>query len=223
MATATDPAPHAEPPTADLLRVTQWLSPAFPVSTYAYSHGLEAEIAAGRVADAADTRAWVAHVLQRGSGFSDAVLLIAARSPDADLAALADLARALAAGRERLDETEAQGRAMAETLAGLGRDIAPAPYPITLGAACRDLDLPDAALGALYLQAFAAMLVSAAVRFVPLGQVAGQRVLQNLHPVIADTAARAARTDPADITQSAFGADLAALEHETLPVRIFRS
>ena len=37
--------------TADLLTLAQWLSPAFPVSGYAYSHGLEAAIAEGRVGD----------------------------------------------------------------------------------------------------------------------------------------------------------------------------
>jgi Urease accessory protein UreF len=96
MATATD--------TGDLLRLTQWLSPAFPVSSYAYSHGLEAEIAAGRVRDAGALRCWVEVVLTRGGGFSDAVFLVAARKPGADIPGLTDLARAMVAGRERLEE-----------------------------------------------------------------------------------------------------------------------
>ena len=209
--------------TADLLQLSQWLSPAFPVSAYAYSHGLEAEISAGRVRDAASVQSWVNVVLTRGSGLSDAVFLVAARNPEADIPALTDLARAMVAGRERLEETQAQGTALSDTLAALGLKVPDAPYPIALGVACRALSMGDTQVAALYLQAFAAMLVSAAVRFVPLGQVEGQVVLSALAPVCTATAARAAAMTPQQITQSAFGADLAALEHETLEVRIFRT
>ena len=55
---------------ADLLKLSQWLSPGFPVSAYAYSHGLEAEIAAGRVRDGAGLELWVAAVLAAGAGRS---------------------------------------------------------------------------------------------------------------------------------------------------------
>jgi urease accessory protein len=215
MATATD--------TGDLLRLTQWLSPAFPVSSYAYSHGLEAEIAAGRVRDAAALRSWVEVVLTRGSGLGDAVFLVAARKTGADIPALTDLARAMVAGRERLEETQAQGRALSDTLSALGLTVPDAPYPVALGVACRDLSLGDGDVAALYLQAFAAMLISAAVRFMPLGQVEGQGVLAALQPVCTAAALRATEMTPEDITQSAFGADMASLEHERLEVRIFRT
>ncbi len=216
MVTATD--------TADLLKLSQWLSPAFPVSSYAYSHGLEAEIAQGRVTTAAEVTEWVRTVLTRGAGQADAILMRAARAPDADLEDLTDLARALASSRERLEETEAQGRALAETLSGLGQgDGAARPYPIALGLACRALSLSDDTVAALYLQAFASMLVSAAVRFMPLGQAEGQTVLADLHSDIEALSAKVVRATPDQITQAAFGADLAAIEHETLEVRIFRS
>ena len=58
------------------------------------------------------------------------------------------------------------------------------PYPVALGLAARGLDLPEGVVVRLYLQAFAGALVSAAVRFVPLGQAEGQGVLAALHPVI---------------------------------------
>ena len=209
---------------ADLLRLSQWLSPGFPVSAYAYSHGLEAEIAGGRVRDGDGVRAWVAAVLEAGAGRSDAILMLAARRGEAPDEQLSDLARALAGSRERLEETGSQGRALAATLAGLGHgDGVARPYPVALGLAARGLALPDEAVAALYLQGFAGALVSAAVRFAPLGQLEGQRVLAALHPVIGRVAAAAAVAGLDGIGTAVFGADLAAMEHEGLEVRIFRT
>ncbi len=208
----------------DLLHLSQWLSPGFPVSAYAYSHGLETEIAEGRVATAQEVQGWIAAVLAAGAGRADAVLMLAARRGAMPLEDLCDLAHALAGSRERLEETRAQGRALAQTLAGLGRgDGLARPYPVALGLATRGLELSDRTVAALYLQGFAAALVSVAVRFVPLGQVAGQRVLAGLHPVIERAADTALALEPEAITTAVFGADLAAMAHETLEVRLFRT
>ena len=210
--------------TADLLQLSQWLSPAFPVSSYAYSHGLEAEIVEGRVRDGAGLAQWVAAVLSVGAGRNDAILMLAARRGEEDLADLSDFALALAGSRERVAETTAQGRALAETLAALGiGDGVARPYPVVLGSAVRGLALDDATVCALYLQSFAASLVSAAVRFVPLGQAQGQLVLAQLYATIADVADDACAAGLAGIGTGVFGADLAAMAHETLEVRIFRT
>lgn len=209
---------------ADLLKLVQWLSPAFPVSSYAYSHGLETEIAEGRVRRAGDLADWVAAVLSAGAGRSDAIVMLAALRGEAEAEALADLARALAGSRERLEETEAQGRALAETLAALGAgDGVARPYPVALGLAARGLDLPEGVVARLYLQAFAGSLVWAAVRFVPLGQAEGQKVLALMHPVIERVAAEAVAAGLEGIGTAVFGADLAAMAHEGLEVRIFRT
>jgi urease accessory protein len=208
----------------DLLKLSQWLSPGFPVSAYAYSHGLEAEIVEGRVTGADDVLAWVAAVLAAGAGRSDAIVMLAARQGIEPPEVLADLACALAGSRERLEETQAQGRALAETLAALGvGDGVARPYPVALGLAARGLDLPDTMVAALYLQAFAGALVSAAVRFVPLGQAEGQRVLAALHPEIEKVAEEAVGAGLDGIGTAVFGADLAAMAHEGLEVRIFRT
>jgi urease accessory protein len=210
--------------TADLLQLSQWLSPAFPVSSYAYSHGLEAEIAEGRVRDAAGLAQWVGAVLAVGAGRNDAILMLAARQGGADLAVLSDLALALAGSYERVTETTAQGRALAETLAAMGiGDGVARPYPVVLGNAARGLALDDTMVCALYLQSFAASLVSAAVRFVPLGQAQGQNVLAQLHDTIANVASDACAAGLDGISTAVFGADLAAMTHETLEVRIFRT
>lgn len=214
----------ADPEDADLLKLVQWLSPAFPVGGYAYSHGLETAIASGRVRNAATLAAWLSTVLRDGSGRADAVLLCAAMAPGADTAALSDLAAALAASSERWTETLEQGRAFTATHNALsGNDFPAAPLPIAVGRAAAALRLTPGRVAALYLHAFASNLVSAAVRFVPLGQTEGQAVLAGLHAEIEAVASEAARTSPDCIVTSAFGADLAAMAHETLAVRIFRT
>jgi urease accessory protein len=209
---------------AHLLTLVQWLSPAFPVGGFAYSHGLEWAISEGQVTDAATLRDWLTDILTHGSGRTDAVLLTRAIDPEADLAVIAATARALAASKERWTETHDQGSAFTEAVNALtGNDFPPAALPIAVGRAARALTLPPERVAALYLHAFASNLVSAAVRFVPLGQTDGQRVLAALHPVIERVAQEAAATPLDGIVTSVPGADLAAMHHETQPVRIFRT
>ena len=207
-----------------LLSLVQWLSPAFPVGGYAYSHGLEWAISAGDITSAEDLQRWIGTVLTEGAGRTDAILLAQALRPEADLAALSALAQALAASRERLVETLDQGRALGQTIAALtGQPLPEMPYPVALGAAARGLGLPAEPVVALYLHAFASALVQAAVRFVPLGQTEGQAVLAALHPVILQVAAKAVQAGIDQIGSGAFRSDLAAMRHETMDVRIFRT
>jgi urease accessory protein len=209
---------------AGLLSLIQWLSPAFPTGAYAYSHGLEQAMATGDVTGAESAAQWIADVLEYGSGRTDAILLARGMDEGADLDALSALARALAASRERLDETLEQGTAFAATVAALtGAPQPPRPLPLAVAAAARGIGLPARQVVAVYLHAFAANLVSAAVRFMPLGQTAGQAALAGLHPLILRLAGVAALAPLAAIGQSAFRADLAAMRHETLDVRIFKT
>ncbi|MHC0053981.1 urease accessory protein UreF [Actibacterium sp. D379-3] len=211
---------YREPATADLLTLTQWLSPAFPVGGFAYSHGLEQAIAAGEVTDSAGLEAWLRVVLEEGAGAVDATLLCLALAGGD----LADIARALAPSRERLEEAEAQGRAFVATVNGLyGGDLPPMPLPVAVGVAARRLSLGADQVAALYLHGFASNLISAGVRFIPLGQTDGQRILSNLHGTVAAIAVRAARAGLEDLGSAALGADLAAMRHETLDVRIFKT
>jgi urease accessory protein len=206
---------------ADLLTLTQWLSPAFPVGGFAYSHGLEAVIAAGEVRNAAGLEQWLGDVIARGAGRADAVLLVAAM---AGLAGLGDLARALAPSRERWEETIAQGRAFTEAVNALtGSDWSPEALPLAVGRAAATLSLSPERVAGLYLHAFASNLVSGAVRFIPLGQTDGQKVLGGLHPLILSVAGEAVRLAPEEITSGVPGADLAAMAHEVMDVRIFRT
>lgn len=210
--------------TTDLLTLVQWLSPAFPTGGFAYSHGLEAAIADGQVVDAGGLRQWLAEVLEFGAGRQDAILLVMALKPGADHAALDQLARALQPSQERLTETLDQGTAFARTVSSLtGRALPARCLPVALGEAASTLALDSEQVVGLYLHSFASNLTSVAMRFMPLGQEAGQGVLGNLHPLIADLAASAVLWTLDDLGSAALGADMAAMQHETMDVRIFRT
>ena len=214
-----------------------WLSPAYPVGGYSYSHGLEWIVEAGKTRDAATLGAWIEDVLAHGAGRSDVIFLAEAWRALAvgDMAALeqvAELAAALAPSAERRLETMAQGTAfLAATLAAWpkpelaalaaeGREVA---YPIAVGAAAAAHGLPLVETAQAFAQAFAANLVSAGVRLIPLGQSDGLRVLARLEPLIPRVVAAALACTLDDIGGAAIAADIASMRHETQYTRLFRS
>ncbi|WP_294614391.1 urease accessory protein UreF [Roseovarius sp.] len=214
--------------TTDLqvLTLAQWLSPAYPTGAFAYSHGIEMAVQEGSVTTAAGLQGWLADVLAHGSGRNDCVLLRAAHACDSvdEVLAVDAAAQAFAGAAERLRETRLQGHAFAKTTAHIrGDDLPDLCAPVAVGYAAGRAALPVNLTAAMYLQAFVGNLVSAAVRLVPLGQTEGQAVLAALTPLCHEIAEETADT-PLDALQStAFLSDIAAMKHETLEPRIFRS
>jgi urease accessory protein len=207
-----------------LLLLLTWMSPAFPVGAFAYSHGLEWAIESGAVKDGAALKSWIEDLLTRGSGWNDAVLF--ARCWEETQSELNELALALAVSRERHLETTQLGRAFriaAGVFAAPPLDDDEIAYPVAAGAACAAMGIGrDQALLA-YLQGFSAALVSVAVRLVPIGQTAGLETLRDLAPVIASVASRALSASLADLGAITIAADIAAMRHETQHSRVFRS
>lgn len=206
-----------------LLTLTQWLSPAFPLGSFAYSHGLELAISEGDVTTPKALQDWLEMILTRGGGWVDACLLaMMLRGEDAD--EIGALAEAMAGTKERWAETSEQGRAFVTTVAQMGGPERPArALPVAVGEAARELGLTPQTVISLYLHSFASNLTSAGVRFIPLGQAAGQSVLSALHEVIAEVAETALDVTPETLTTGAFAADLAAARHEDMDVRIFKT
>jgi urease accessory protein len=206
-----------------------WLSPAYPVGAFSYSHGIEQAVEAGLVTDPMSLSDWIEDCLRHGAGRNDAIIAAHAwRAEDAATRAdLAELALALSPSRERLLETEAQGAAFQLVTAAVwpagAIDAAPLPYPFAIGVAARAHGVPCDEMLQAFLWAFAANLVSAGVRLVPLGQTDGQRVQAALMPVVLDVAHEAETSDLDDIGGCALRAEIAAMHHETQHVRLFRS
>lgn len=217
-------ADRAAPPRPDAAQIlASWFSPAYPIGAYSYSHGLEWAVEAGEVTTRAALSDWVADLLRHGAGRSDAILLALTYAAE-DPAELAALAEALAPSSERHLETMAQGAAFARTTAAVwGLDLPPMPYPVAAGRAARLLGLPLPATLTLFVQGFAASIVSAGIRLIPLGQTDGQRITAELMPLCAAIAAEARGATPDDLGGAALRADLAAMLHETQYTRLYRS
>ncbi|MGF1446652.1 MAG: urease accessory protein UreF [Pikeienuella sp.] len=208
---------------AAIAKLAAWLSPAYPVGAFAYSHGLEWAIGAGEIADAPTLEVWIGDLIAHGAGRSDAILLARAHAMplDQDPAALA---AALQPSAERHAETMNQGAAFAETTAAAwGPALAPAPYPVAIGRASAAHGIPVQAAAALYLQGFASNLVSVGIRLIPIGQTAGQQVLAALMPLIQQVAEEAVAAPITGLGGAAFRADIASMRHETQRTRLFRS
>ena len=229
----TTDAPDLE---AALLPLMLWLSPAFPVGSFAYSQGLEWAVENGDVRDARSLGGWLVDCLTFGAPRADAILFAEGfRAAEAEdwraLAEANDLAVALASSAERRLETTAQGAAFVAA-ARAAWDCAPlrrlaeverVSYPAAVAAAAAGHGLPlEASLQAFVLAQVAAA-VSAVVRLGPIGQTDGQKIQATLIPRIRALAREAAGSNLADLGACAFRADVAAMRHETQYSRLFRS
>ena len=222
-----------------ICRLLAWLSPAFPVGSFAFSHALEAAAESGSVADRASLQNWVSTVIVCGSGRIDSDIL-----RDAYRAAVVDDVEALLfanrrglafrATAEMAIETTAQGAAFLDTCRAawpepfLDRwakalDGASVCYAAALGAAIARAGLPLEWALTGYLQTMASNLVSAGLRLGIVGQTDGQRILAALEPVIYTAAARTSTREPEAFGSATFAVELASMAHETQYTRLFRS
>lgn len=214
-----------------------WLSPAFPVGGFSYSHGLEWVIETGKVKDAATLGQWIEDILLHGAGRTDAILLAetwrAVTANDTKLLEDAtELAAALAPSAERRLETLAQGTAFLGSvqavwphpaLERLGREHTDIAYPVAVGACAAAHGLPLAPTAQAFVQAFAASLVSVGVRLVPLGQTDGLRIIARLEPLIPQVVAEGLDAGLDNVGGASIMADIASMRHETQYTRLFRS
>ena len=214
-----------------------WLSPAFPVGAYAYSHALEWASEAGDLADEAACGAWIEDVLFEGAGRNDAILLGAAHRAVAggdltELSEVNELALALAPSAELRLETMQQGRSFLDAmlaawpnpaLAEAGQQLGEVAYPVAVGAASAAHAVPLEVATRAFLAAFAQNLVSASLRLAPIGQNAGLRILAGLGPRLSSLSAEVLHLGLDDIAGSTFRADLGSFRHETQYTRLFRS
>ena len=213
-----------------------WLSPAFPVGSFAYSQGLEWAVESGDIRDARSLGAWLVDLLSFSAPRADAILFAecfrAATAEDWKALAEANaLAIALANSAERRLETTAQGSAFV-LAARAAWDCEPLrqlfleeriAYPVAVASTTAGHGLAlETSLQAFILAQIAAA-VSAVVRLGPIGQTDGQKIQATLIPRIRALAREASGSSLTDLGSCAFRSDIAAMRHETQYSRLFRS
>lgn len=206
-------------------KIMAWLSPAYPIGAYSFSHGLEQAIERKTVLDKGSLFLWLCQILHFGSGRNDAILLANAyRSSEKKLGELIEFAEAFAGTKERHLETVQQGTAFAKiTTSVYDISIPPCPLPIAVGYASKIEKIDLTKLLPLYLHAFVANLISVAVRFIPIGQTDGQKILLCLFDTIEKIAKQTIDLELEDLCSSCFLNDIDTMNHETMNTRIFRS
>ena len=218
-----------------LLRLMQLVSPALPIGAFNFSQGMEYAIETGWIRDEEAAYRWIHGVAQRGVGSLDLPLLARMYGAwsEGDALRARELSRQLMASRETRELREEDrhlGRSLARVLAGLGMEGAEAWQ--------RDEDATQAALFSLaavrsgvpldaacagYLWAWCENQVLAAVKLLPLGQTAGQRVLERLRLEIPQICRNALALEDEDIGTATAGLGIASCRHETQYTRLFRS
>ena len=229
----------AQPLTARSLIGLMWLaSPALPVGGFSYSEGLEAAVEAGWVHDEASARAWLQDQLGLSLARSEMPVVASAMRAwaRADMTRITELNDWVLLTRETAEarqQTLQMGRSLAAWVAQRAptdarvaqlAQLRPAPtWPLgfALGAALVAAPLQEALLAFGF--GWAENMTQAAVKTVPLGQSAGQRVLSALTEAMPAHAHAAARLT--DTTRQSFAPMLAILgaQHETQYSRLFRS
>ncbi len=215
-----------------------WLSPAFPVGAFAYSHGLEMAVERGLLTGRDGLQLWIAALTTRGSLHNDLLLLAEAhRAVSGDdlrrLAAANALALALQPSAERFLETTQQGGSFLVAIAaawphaalGAAREAldGEVAYPVALGLAAALHHIPLPPLLDAFAFAFTSNLTSAAIRLGVIGQTDAQIIIAALASSLHAAALTTAAGTLDDIFSATPSADLCSLEHETQYSRLFRS
>lgn len=226
---------------AALLALLQFADGLFPAGGFAHSFGLETYVQAGAVTERAGLEAFLRAHLEGSSGPADAVAAACA----ARFAARGDLA-ACQALDERVDAMKCvpefraasvqMGRQTARAAAALGDepfiarltravedDTMPGHHAVVFGAVTGRHGADPRTASAAFLHSTTALLVNAALRLLPLGQIEGQQTLAGLRPLMAALAEAAALADPDAMWSFAPGLELAGLRHAELDLRLFRS
>ena len=227
------------PVSASTLLQLMWLaSPALPVGGFSYSEGLEAAVESGRVTNEAEAGAWLRDQLHLSLARSD--LAVCAKAFKAwqrdDVARITELNDWITTTRETAElrrQTQQMGRSLVEWLRNrAGTDarvdalkaLAPAPtWPVAFALAAVQTGAPLREALLSFGFGWAENMVQAALKAVPLGQGAGQRVLASIVDELPAAVDRAAGL--MDSERQAFTPMLAILsaQHEAQYSRLFRS
>ena len=221
-------------------RLLTWLSPAFPVGAFSYSHALEYAVEAGLVTDRATLIAWMEGILRYGAGRVDGMLLLAAHraatnSESDRLKEVAEFAAAMRGSAELALESTAQGAAFLKAIGAGWSHLAAAPllrilarttglsYPVAVGATAAVAGIVETPALQAYLTAFCGNLVSAALRLAPIGQSDGIMALALLEPMVSHQVERLRAAPFETIGSASLTVDWCSMKHETQETRLFRS
>ena len=216
----------------NLMRLT---SPSLPVGAFAYSQGLEFACDQEWIRDEGSVRQWIAGLMRNSQTYVDLPILVHLYNAwqEDSFAKVSYWSKYLLASREAKelrDEDHYIGKALSKLLIDLevskAKEIIDTPYvtyatAFSLAAVAWEISQEECCKG--YLWAWCENQVSAAIKLIPLGQTAGQRILSSLIKEIPDLVKTGMQLEDEEIGSTAVGLGVASANHETQYSRLFRS
>lgn len=213
------------------IRLWQLISPAFPVGMFAWSQGLEYAVEAGWVTDEASTLAWIQGQAEHNLMYLDLPLLQRFYDSDPDDSDYwAQVLWASREARELNDEDYHLGQTLARVLQTLqvpgvaelaGRERT--SYLQLYAIACKHWKIDLLKAVHAYLWSWAENQVAAAIKVIPLGHLAGQKILSQFIAQIEQLAERGLSVADEEIGMTLPALALASARHEQQYTRLFRS
>lgn len=223
------------------LSLLQFTDGLFPAGAYAHSFGLECSVQSGEVRDAVGVEFFLRAYLEGCAGPTDAVALLCAQQAAteeqlANCLALDEMLDAMKTPSELRDASRQMGRQTLRVATHLrchplleefgnavSNEITPGHHAIVFGTIGGILGWDSLEMAGAYLYSTSAALVGAALRLLPLGQLAGQGILWNVMPLIAALAQEARNKNEQDMWSFAPALEIASMRHALLDARLFRS
>jgi urease accessory protein len=221
-----------------LIALLHLASPALPIGAYSYSQGLEAAIDAQLVHDAESALAWIQSGLEQVLAVNELpTLSIVYRAWETTSFCEVERLNAwFLASRESLElrqETEQMGWSLAQLALALRwhderrqavlGSLKPVCLPAAFAYAAGGLGVDQESCLSAYCFSWAENQVAAAVKSVPLGQNAGQKILFAMHVLIPNAVLRAIATTPDQIRTFAPHLGILSARHANQYSRLFRS
>jgi len=223
------------------LSLLQFSDGLFPAGAYAHSFGLESCVQSGEVRDAAGVEAFLRDYLEGCAAPTDAVALLCAKraavSEDiASCLALDERLDAMKTPSELRDASRQMGRQtlrvathltchplLEEFRKAVDDEITPGHHAIVFGMIGGMFEWNTLEMVSALLYSTSAALVGASLRLLPLGQLAGQRILWNVNSLIAALAEETQNKTEQDMWSFAPALEIASMTHAMLDARLFRS
>jgi len=221
-----------------LLHLLQLASPSLPIGAYSYSQGLEAALESGIVSDEHSARRWIVDALHQVVARFEAPVMwrLLQAFATRDATAVSDWTERFIAARDTAEfraETIQMGYSLGrlatdlnigdDALLDLLRSQPEVPLPTAFAFAAVALDMPHEAVLHGMLFSWAENQVLVCVKSVPLGQVAGQRLLLSLRPELEAAAQTAMQLTDDELCNWSPGLSLLSMQHEVQYSRLYRS
>lgn len=232
------PNTHTRAAAGYLLTLLQLTDSSLPTGAFSHSLGLESYLATRQVHDEGTFTVWLEKFLAQSLVYTDGLAVrLAWEARDAEALARVDqLIHAAAVPRQIREAGVKMGARMlhvatsvfpAEELNGYKDQVASGEcsgHPgIAFALGARAAGAPCAEVVASYLFSTVTSMTQNAIRGIPIGQDAGQRVLRAMHQPVLDAVETIFALGEQDLGTAAPGLEIAQMRHEHLRARMFMS